>query len=190
LQPLFQAFKGRDYCFVVQPCTSKEISLVAFEGGGGRFVQIPPKPNKQPDYCLYMAHKFGMQDRIIIKRGSKTDIEAICEFAPMLEIDDVLRSCEIEYEPKRQEGKSFFVMKAFKQIVGYAILRYQAVETYVEEFDLDRWTEIRAHDTSLKLNVLEQFAINPLFESHARWILQVVYNKLCPCIISSAHSEY
>ncbi|KNE70514.1 hypothetical protein AMAG_14638 [Allomyces macrogynus ATCC 38327] len=188
IKPLFDAMPARDYCLLTQPSTCAEIPLLVASGGGGRFTRVPSVPTKQPAHVLYMAHRFGHQDKVTVRRGTAKDVPDVLNLLQSNAWEGKLRTCDAEFEPCRAEGRSFFVVEAYQQLVGVALLKHAPIDQYVREFDVERWVEPRLHDLALKLNQCELFVMNPLFECHARWVLQDIMNLaetsvlVYPCI--------
>ncbi|KAJ3369414.1 hypothetical protein GGF31_005322 [Allomyces arbusculus] len=176
IKPLFDAMPARDYCLLTQPSTCAEIPLLVASGGGGRFTRVPSVSTKQPAHILYMAHRFGHQDKVTVRRGTAKDVLGVLNLLQSNTWEEQLRACDAEFEPCRQDGRSFFVVEAYQQLVGVALLKHAPIDQYVREFDVERWVEPRLHDTALKLNMCEMLAMNPLFECHARWVLQDIMN--------------
>ncbi|KAJ3353417.1 hypothetical protein GGF32_003087 [Allomyces javanicus] len=176
IKPLFDAMPARDYCLLTQPSTCAEIPLLVASGGGGRFTRVPSVPTKQPAHVLYMAHRFGHQDKVTVRRGTARDVPDVLNLLQSNAWEEKLRACDAEFEPCRQDGRSFFVVEAYQQLVGVALLKHAPIAQYVREFDVERWVEPRLHDAALKLNECEMLAMNPLFECHARWVLQDIMN--------------
>ncbi|KNE68501.1 hypothetical protein AMAG_12676 [Allomyces macrogynus ATCC 38327] len=176
IKPLFDAMPARDYCLLTQPSTCAEIPLLVASGGGGRFTRVPSVPTKQPAHVLYMAHRFGHQEKVSVRRGTAKDVPDVLNLLQSNAWEEKLRACDAEFEPCRAEGRSFFVVEAYQQLVGVALLKHAPIDQYVRDFDVERWVEPRLHDLALKLNECEMLAMNPLFECHARWVLQDIMN--------------
>ncbi|KAI9221343.1 hypothetical protein BC828DRAFT_381265 [Blastocladiella britannica] len=180
IKPLFDAFPGRNYCLLSQPTVAPEMPLLRAPGGDSLFTRVSPKPECQPRHCLYLAHRFGSLDRVRVRFGRKSESERVVtaclgtESSMSASWCNRLEDVDDEFEPVRPEGASFFVIESFQQIIGFAVVRHEDPQPYCKQFDVNRWVDCQYLMGRGNLFVLEGLVINPLFEGHARWVLQDV----------------
>ncbi|ORZ40883.1 hypothetical protein BCR44DRAFT_1495377 [Catenaria anguillulae PL171] len=180
IRPLFKALPNHDYCLLTQPTQCREPALLVAPGGGGAFTRVPTCSTKYPGHALYLAHRHGCTSSLSVRRGTQKDIPRVGEFLDAAcgtgqqpdKIKDALSECDAEFEPVRQSGSTFFIVEAYDQVVGVSLVKHADVNRIAAEFDVERWIEPKVHDMQGRLTELQFLVLNPLFEGHARWILQ------------------
>ncbi|KAJ3321607.1 hypothetical protein HDV06_004022 [Boothiomyces sp. JEL0866] len=170
IQYAFTIFEDLEYCAMTlspeYPDTplTRQCSLVP---------SIPPCQDR-----MYITNRY-CGNTIDVCLASTQDVGNIYSLIENLEnIDNLKQSVEAQFNEKTHKT---YLAKYNKQIVGLIILQYINEEEgigYLDQFDIDRFFDVKHKPIHDKYSVAKYMIMNPLFENHTRYFCREVMRQL------------
>ncbi|KAJ3275094.1 hypothetical protein HDV01_001233 [Terramyces sp. JEL0728] len=170
IQHAFTVFEELEYCVMTlspeYPDTplTRQCSLVP---------SVPPCQDR-----LYITNRYCVSN-IDVALAAQQDVASMYNLVDNLpDIDQLKQLIDAQFNDKTHKT---YLAKYNKQIIGLAILEYinedQSIG-YLDQFDIDRFYDIKHKPIHDKYSVAKYMIMNPLFENHTRYFCREIMRQL------------